>query len=223
MPRSSPIATPSLALALAVGGVIGACRTMPVALDVSAPQVIPAGVLGKIDPDGSTTLFLDGMDLEIEVRNHRSGRTRLGWELIPVPFPPFLLPIPTSVPEVAEKADAENGLPLLLFLKLVPRAEGFVFEPGEVTVTPDEAGALRMTAVTGPTDDSCMGVESATDAVPQVFDLPPHVVTCFVPRFPVRASPDLGFRLSLSGLSTQREPIAPVELRYLKFSGSTVE
>ena len=71
-----------LTLGIAVGAVIAACRTMPTAVDVSAPKAIPAGIAGKIDPDGSTTLYLPDLDVKIEVRNHRPQETDLAWGLI---------------------------------------------------------------------------------------------------------------------------------------------
>jgi hypothetical protein len=35
-------------LGIALSAVIAACRTMPVAVDVSAPKAIPGGIAGKI-------------------------------------------------------------------------------------------------------------------------------------------------------------------------------
>lgn len=75
----------------------------------------------------------------------------------------------------------------------------------------------------GPADAACAGVEEEIDALPRAYDLPPDLVTCFVLRFPVRASPDVRFRLLLAGLSAQGEPIPPLELRYLRFSGNAVD
>lgn len=218
-------ATSILALALAATVFAGGCKTMPVPvpLYVSAPQVIPAGVHGKIEPDGSTTLFLEGLDVEIEVRNQRAGRTGLEWGLIPVPFPPFLVPIPTSVTRPPESIDPSDGNPLSIVLKLLPRGEGFALRPEEVGVIPDGGSRLAMVAVTGPGDDSCAGVERDPEMASQEFALPSGSVTCFVLEFPIHISPDVGFRLNLSGMSTHGEPLPPVELRYLKFAGNKVD
>lgn len=71
--------------------------------------------------------FLEGLDLEVAFKNHRLGRTGVGWEFVPVPFPPFLVPIPISVPVVAEGPHPREEPPLLVFLRIAPRAEGFTF------------------------------------------------------------------------------------------------
>lgn len=45
------------------------------------PTVIPDGVLGRIDADGSTTLYMEGWDLKIAVQNQRSYVRGSRWDL----------------------------------------------------------------------------------------------------------------------------------------------
>jgi len=85
----------------AIGAILFACATAPVRVpfEVSAPAVIPDGVLGRIDADGSTTLYMDGWDLNIAVQNQRSYVRGSGWDLGVVLFPLPMI-IPTIAPEV---------------------------------------------------------------------------------------------------------------------------
>jgi hypothetical protein len=202
----------------AIGAVFFACATAPVRVpfDVSAPTVIPDGVLGRIDADGSTTLYMEGWDLKIAVQNQRSYVRGSRWDFGIILFP-FPMIIPTVVQEAKPTQD-QGLLPLVVFLRFDSREEGLLFSPDSVRVDPDDGPIQSMEAFKGPADGGCGGVwvesESSRD-----FVLPPGQTTCFVLQFPLQSSPDVKFGLHLAGLTRRGEPIPPVDLRYVKFKG----
>ncbi|HYO47988.1 MAG TPA: hypothetical protein VEY33_15020 [Gemmatimonadota bacterium] len=193
---------------------------MHVPFDVSAPEAIPQGVLGKIDPDGSTTLYLEDLDLRIAMRNHRPYQVKSKWGFGFLLFPmPLILPVPARV---AEPSSSEAAVPHVIFLTFDPREEGFTFDPGAVTVTSDDGADLSMEAFIGPVDGSCTGTWAGSETVRE-FALNSLETTCFGLQFPMQISPDIGFHLNLSGLSQHGEPTLPLALRFAKFSGNTDE
>lgn len=206
-----------LTLGIAVVVAIAGCRTFQAAVDVSAPTAIPAGFAGKIDPDGSTTLYLQDLELTIEARNYRPHDTGLIWEVAIAP--PFFLPIPIPVGRVSTKYDAgDRGGPLTLSMTLAPEVAGFTFDPGAPSVTLDDGSAHSTVEFIGPAEASCAGVWAKTEAG-QEYPLPPGKKTCFVLRFPLQATPETSFLLSFAGLSLHGDPTSPFELNYAKFSG----
>lgn len=125
-------------LIAATGIVLPACASVPVRVpyDVSAPTVIPDGVLGRIDSDGATTIYMEGLDLKIAVQNQRSYERGSRWE-----FGLLLFPFPMIVPTVVHEArptENEELSPLVVFLSFDSREEGTLFYPDSVTVDPDD-------------------------------------------------------------------------------------
>ena len=202
--------------------VIGACRTITVPTDVSAPKVIPVGLAGKIDPDGSTTLYLSDLDVVIQARNHRPQDTGLNWELLVAP--PFFLPIPIPVGRrVSEEVGhGDSGGPLTISIRFLPKEGGFTFHPGNPVVTPDGGSALPAVEFIGPAETSCAGPWAKAEAS-QGYALLPGKMTCFVMRFPLQASPETSFLLTFSGLYVHGNPMPPFDMRYAKFSGLSEE
>lgn len=211
----------ALAPWLVIGAVSWACATaVRVPFDVSAPEVIPAGIKGKIDPDGLTTLYLEDLDVEIEVGNYRQRDTHVEWGLLPL-FP-FFLPIPMPATVASDTSSSEVGGPHQIFLTFNPSEQGFIFNPETVTVTLDQGSAVSMVAFMGPVNESCVGEWGVLEAG-RDFNLTPQEATCFGLRFPLQTSPNIAFRLSLSGLSREGQPVTPIELRFVRFSGSVDE
>ena len=206
----------------AIGAVFFACATAPVRVpfDVSAPTVIPDGVLGRIDSDGSTTLYMEGWDLKIAVQNQRSYVRGSRWDLSVV-----LFPLPMIIPTVAQEVNPpeDRGLsPLVVFLHFHSRVDGLVFYPDSVRVLPDDGQAESMKAFIGPADLTCSTDWESPEASRE-FVLPPGEPSCFVLQFPTPGSPDTGFQLHLSGIATSGEPTPPIDLRFAKFTGNTVD
>ncbi len=204
-----------LKIGIAVVAVIAGCRTFQASVDVSAPTAIPAGFAGKIDPDGSTTLYLQDLELVIEARNYRPHDTGLIWEggflyLIPIVFP--VGRVSTTYEE-----GASDG-PLTISLTLAPEVAGFTFDPGAPGVTLDDGRPHSTAEFIGPVEASCAGIWAKTEASKE-YPLPPGKKTCFVLRFPIQASPETSFQLSFTGLSLHGDPTPPFELSYGKFSG----
>jgi hypothetical protein len=208
-----------LIFSLTLGAVLLGCGTVHVPFDVSAPEAIPQGVLGKIDPDGSTTLYLKDLDLRIAVRNHRPYKVRSKWQFGLLLFPIPILPV---LDRVAEPSGNEAPVPHIIFLTFDPREEAFTFDPGAVTVTPDDGAALSMEAFIGPVDESCTGTWAGSEAARE-FELDSLEATCFGLQFPMQSSPETGSRLNFSGLSQHGEPTVPITLRFARFSGNTDE
>lgn len=211
-----------LTLGIAIVALIAACRTITVPTDVSAPKVIPGGIAGRIDPDGSTTLYLSDLDLVIQVRNHRSQEVGLIWDF-PL-FAPFLLPIPLPVGrKVAQEVPpGDSGGPLTISMTFLPREGGFTFDPGTLAVTPEGGNVVPAVEFIGPIETSCTGAWAKAETS-RGYSLPPGNRTCFVIRFPLHASPETSFLLNFSGLYVHSDPIPPFDMNYAKFSGLSVE
>ncbi len=211
-----------LTLGIAVLALSAACRTITVPTDVSAPKVIPGGIAGKIDPDGSTTLYLSDLDVVIQARNHRPQETGLIWD-----FPlmvPFLLPVPIPVGRrVAEEVGpgGSDGR-LAISMTFLPKKGGVTFHPGNPVVTLDGGSALPAVEFIGPAEESCAGAWARTETSRE-YALLPGKRTCFVMRFSLQASPETSFLLTFSGLSVHGEPVPPFDMSYAKFSGLSVE
>jgi hypothetical protein len=205
-----------------IGAVFFACATAPVRVpfDVSAPTVIPDGFLGRIDADGSTTLYMQGWDLKIAVQNQRSYVRGSRWDLGVVLFPLPMI-IPTIKQDVNPPEDRDLS-PLVVFLHFHSRVEGLVFYPDSVRVLPDDGQAESMKAFIGPADLPCSAAWESPEASRE-FVLPPGEPGCFVLQFPTQGSPDTGFQLHLSGIATSGEPTPPIDLHFAKFTGNTVD
>src|SRR5512134_1467196 len=120
---------------MAIVVVTAACRTVPAPVAVSAPRAIPMEFAGKIDPDGSTTLYLPDLDVIIEARNHRPENSGLIWDAIPPGVPPFFLPIPIPVGRYSSRFDdSDSEGSLTIAMSFVPRDEGFTFDPQATVV-----------------------------------------------------------------------------------------
>lgn len=209
--------THHLTLGIAVVATITGCRTFQAAVDVSAPTAIPAGFAGKIDPDGSTTLYLQDLELIIEARNYQPHDTGLIWE--GGIAPPFFLPIVIPVGRVSSKYDGgDSGGPLSISMTLAPEVAGFTFDPGAPSVTLDDGSALSSAEFIGPAEASCAGVWAKAEPGRE-YPLLPGRKTCFVLRFPLHTSPETSFRLNFTGLSLHGDPTPPFELSYARFSG----
>jgi hypothetical protein len=209
-------------LIAATGIVLPACASVPVRVpyDVSAPTVIPDGVLGRIDSDGATTIYMEGLDLKIAVQNQRSYERGSRWE-----FGLLLFPFPMIVPTVVHEArptENEELSPLVVFLSFDSREEGTLFYPDRVTVDPDDGTVQSMEAFRGPADEACGGVWAGSESR-RKFELPRGQTTCFVLQFPMQSSPDVHFGLHLAGLTRLGEPTPPVELRFIKFKGHSAD
>ncbi|HET7692678.1 MAG TPA: hypothetical protein VFM44_06300 [Gemmatimonadota bacterium] len=206
-----------LKIGIAVVASIAGCRTTQAAMDVSAPTAIPAGVAGKIDPDGSATLYLQDLELIIEARNYRPHDTGLIWDVAIAP--PFFLPIPIPVGRVSTTYEegASDG-PLTISLRLAPKVAGFTFHPGAPSVTLDDGRTHSTAEFIGPAEASCAGIWAKTEDSTE-YPLLPGKRTCFVLRFPLHASPETSFLLSFRGLSLRGDPTPTFELTYGKFSG----
>lgn len=211
-----------LTVGIAIVALIAACRTITVPTDVSAPKAIPGNIAGKIDPDGSTTLYLSDLDVVIRARNHRPHEMGVIWEF-PL-FVPFLLPVPIPVGRrVAEEIDhGDSGGPLAISMTFVPKQGGFTFNPGNPLVTPDGGSALPAVEFIGPAEASCAGAWARAETS-RGFALLPGTKTCFVMRFPLQASPETSFLLTISGLYVHGDPVPPFAMSYARFSGLSVE
>ena len=204
-------------LGLTIVAATAGCKTTQAAVDVSAPTAIPAGFAGKIDPDGSTTLYLQDLELVIETRNHRSHDTGLIWE--GGIAPPFFLPIFFPVGRVSSEYDEEDSDgPLTISLAFAPEVAGFTFAPDASWVRLDDGGSRSPAEFMGPAQASCAGVWTKSNAGRE-YALPPGTKTCFVLRFPLRIPPEARFLLGFTGLSLHGDPTPPFELSYAKFSG----
>jgi hypothetical protein len=203
-----------LTFGVAIVAAVAGCRTMEAAVDVSAPTAIPEGFAGKIDPDGSTTLYLQDLELIIEARNHRPHDTGLIWEggflyFIPIVFP---------VGRVSTTYDEENGGgPLTVSMTLDPEVAGFTFEPAGPAITLHDGSTHSAAEFLGPDEVSCAGVWAKVEPG-RKYPLLPGRKTCFLLRFPSQASPETSFLLSFTGLSLQGDPTPAFELSFAKFS-----
>jgi hypothetical protein len=206
----------------AIGIVLLACASVQVGIpyDVSAPTVIPGGVLGRIDSDGATTIYMEGLDLKIAVQNQRSYERGSRWDFGLVLFP-FPMIVPTVVQE-ARPTENEELSPLVVSLTFDSREEGTLFNPDSVTVDLDDGTVQSMEAFRGPADGACGGAWVGSESSRE-FELPRGQTTCFVLQFPVQISPDVHFGLHFSGLTRLREPTPPVELRFIKFKGHSAD
>jgi hypothetical protein len=207
------------ATSLAAGCLFLSCAPAHVPFEVSAPAAIPPGVLGKIDPDGTTTLYLDDLDLNIAMRDQRLHQVKTDWQFALVPF---LLPIVFAPVRTTVAADSANRVPHVMVLNFRPREEEFSFDPQGVRVTFDEGNEYRAETFIGPVNESCTGGWIAVDAS-RDFALPAGETSCFVLQFPIESSPAMGFRLYLTGLLRDGETTQPLELRFARFSGNTEE
>ena len=206
----------------ATGVVLLGCVKAPVRVpfEASAPQEIPAGVLGKIESDGVTTLFLEDLDLRISAGDRRSYGVRSRWE-----FSLLIYPLPMIIPSrtrEAEPAGESDLLPHVILLEFRPREEGFGFHPDSVRVVPDDGLARSIEAFIGPADPSCSGDWSAPESS-RHYALPPGEPSCFVLRFPTQGTPEVAFRPYVSGITRLGEPTPPMELRFGKFTGNTLD
>lgn len=206
------------AVSLAAGVVLLACASAPprVPFEVSAPEAIPPGMLGRIDPDGSTTLYLEGLDLVVAVRNDRSGQAGWSWGLGIFPYTfPFIFPV---AERTITAPDSANPVPHVIALNFRPREKGFRFDPRGVNVTFDDGLEHLAMTFTGPVGESCTGSSVPSEAG-RPFALPAGKASCFLLRFPVSSHPGRRFRMHLSGLSRDGETIQPLELRFARFAG----
>lgn len=207
-------------LGMAIVAIIAACRTVPAPVTVSAPRDIPMGLAGKIDPDGSTTLYLPDIDVVIEARNHRPEKRGLIWDAIPPGVPPFYLPIPIPVGRYSSRYDDSDSEGLLtIAMSFVPKYEGYTFDPQATVVIPDGDRGLTPVQFLGPAQGSCDGVW-ANAATRQGYPLVARRKTCFVMRFPWLASPETRFLLRFSGLSLRGDPVPPFDVSYAEFLGN---
>lgn len=199
---------------VAIVAAFAGCTTMQAAVDVSAPTAIPAGFAGKIDPDGSTTLYLQNLELIIEARNHRPQDTGLIWEGGLLYFIPIVFP----VGRVSTTYEENSGGSLTVWTMLAPEVAGFSFNPAAPSVTLDDGSARSTTEFIGPAEASCAGAWAKFEAARE-YPLLPGKKTCFVLRFPLQASPETSFLLSFAGLSYHGDPTPAFELSFAKFSG----
>jgi hypothetical protein len=165
----------SLMFGIAIVVAIAGCKTTQAALDVSAPTAIPVGFVGKIDPDGSTTLFLQDLELIIESRNHRPHDTGLIWEGGFVYFLPIVFP----VGRVSTTYEEDSGGPLTLSLTLAPEVAGFTFDPAAPSVDLGDGSAHSAAQFIGPAEASCAGAWAKAEAGRE-YPLLPGKKTCFV-------------------------------------------
>src|SRR5688500_18122247 len=140
-----------LTLGIAIVALIAACKTITVPTDVSAPKVIPEEIAGKIDPDGSTTLYLSDLDVVLQARNHRPQETGLIWDF-PLFATPLFLPIPIPVGKrVSEEVGhGDSGGPLTISVTFLPKGGGFTFNPANPVVIPQGGSALPAVEFIGP-------------------------------------------------------------------------
>lgn len=205
----------------AIGIVFLACASAQVRIpyNASAPSVIPDGVLGRIDSDGATTLYMEGLDLKIAVQNQRSyervSRLRFGL----VPFFPIILP---TVEQEVRPIETEEPSQLVIFFSFDPREAGNHFNPDSVMVDPDDGIVQSMESFKGPADGACAGAWAGSESS-RDFELPRGQTTCFVLQFPMQYSPYAHFGLHLSGLSRLGEPTSPVDLRFIEFKGHAAD
>lgn len=202
------------ALMLLAGGTLStAC--LPIVsyedLTVSAPAAIPPGWRGEIDETGRTILWLDEIDLRVDIRN-ASGREKA---LVLSPF--FVDGHSTRLGDPDE--------PLVIFLELHPKRVGFAFDPMAVRLLRYRDPAVTPGKFIGPGrpagGNTCLDpkgrfgrhLEAKTE--PETLDLPPgDQATCFVLAYDVRSSPSIEFRLLIEGLSSGGVPVEVPELRF---------
>lgn len=204
-PRKKPM------LMLLVGGALStACVPVTTNADlaVSAPAAIPRGWRGEVDKNGRTILRLDGIDLQVDVRN-RTGREKV---LYVSPIPPFVL-------DYQSGRLGDPSRPLVIFLEFHPREDGFSFDPMAVRLWRDLA--LRPLTPRGfigpgrPSGQRCLdraGRELEERAAGEAFVLlPDDQGTCFVLAFGPTSS---GFRIQPEGLSREGSAMELPDLRF---------
>ncbi len=206
---------------LLLSGVVlqGCAWPLRAPFETSAPQVIPAGIDGKVGPDGRTTLRLDGLDVRIETRNQRPKGVGLVWIL---PFP-AVFPLPAS--DVFEDPNPLSSRQLL-YLDLRAREPGFAFNPMAVLLAADTNSAAPPQAYIGPgrdgeicTDSSGNEFERSTADTSFSIEPSEEEWTCFVLAFRISSSPEVPFRLVLAGLTRSGEDLPPLELSFSKRKG----
>lgn len=194
----------------------GCLAPLRVPFETSAPSRIPAGVEGKVGPDGRTTLRLEGLEMRLETRNQRPGG--LGFVTI--------LPLPVAYP-FPGKDMVDDPKPLgprqLLYLDLRAHEPGFAFNPMAVLFAADSEAAAPPLAYIGPGRPSwgCRdagGEELERSTADMGYPIQPDGEwTCFVLAFRVSSSsPDVPFQLLLGGLQRSGEAVPPVELAFSK-------
>ena len=192
---------------LAGGALFTAC--LPIVsyedLTVSAPAAIPPGWRGEIDENGRTILWLDGIDLRVDIRN-ASGREKV---LVLSPF---------FVDGHSTRLGAD--VPLVIFLEFHPKTAGFSFDPMAVRLWRYRDQAVTPREFIGPGQpdgDRCLDsagrqLEAKTAPEPRHF-LPGAAATCFVLAY-AGSSPSIEFRLLIGGLSSRGEPVELPELHF---------
>ena len=212
-------------LPLLTGVVLQGCfYPLRVPFETSAPQVIPAGVDGKVGPDGRTTLRLDGLDVRMETHNQRPKGVGLSWLM---PFP-LVFPAPAS--GVFDEMDEPNppSSRQLLYLDLRAREPGFAFNPMAVLLAADTSSAAPPLAYIGPgqrgwdgcADSSGDELEKSTADTTYLIEPSEDDWTSFVLAFRISSSsPEVPFQLIIGGLRRDGEGVPPVELRFSKRKG----
>jgi hypothetical protein len=203
--------------ALGVGAIetvfLTACGALRVPFEISAPQALPTGMVGRIGPDGRTLLQLDGLRVRLEARDPRARGHALIW----IAFPPVIVPLPASegIPDV-------SALRLIIFVDVEAERDGFSFAPMSATLARDGTPSMTATAFVGPgrsQHDTCVDARGRAldlSTASESFPLPARDRRCFVLAFPTASSPDAPFRLRLAGLSHEHTAVNVPELRFVK-------
>jgi hypothetical protein len=197
------------ALMLLAGGTLfAAC--LPIVsyedLTVSAPAAIPPGLRGEIDENGRTILWLDEIDLRVDIRN-ASGREKV------LVLSPFFVD--------GHSTRLGVDVPLVIFLELHPKRAGFSFDPMAVRLMRYRDQAVAPREFIGPGHpaggNTCLdstGRHLEAKTAPEPLDLlPGAAATCFVLAY-AGSSPSVEFRLLLGGLSSRGEPVELPELHF---------
>lgn len=207
-------------LLLLMGAVLQGCLApLRVPFETSAPSKIPAGVDGKVGPDGRTTLRLEGLELRLETRNQRPGG--LGFVTI--------LPLPVAYP-FPGKDMVDDSKPLgprqLLYLDLRAHEPGFAFNPMAVLFAADSEPAAPPLAYIGPGRSSWSCRDASGEELKRSTADTSHPIepgegwTCFVLAFRVSSSsPEVPFQLLIGGLQQSGEAVPPLELDFSKRKG----
>lgn len=189
------------------------------------PRLFLLIFLGKVGPDGRTTLHLNELELRIEARNQRAKGAA-------VAIAPLMgiLPIPMLLP-ASDATLLSAHYPLLLFLELDPTVPGFSFEPMAVRLMPVGGDPVPPKAFVGPGQthgERCLDAKSQGDHLPKTiveerFPIEPgQEPTCFAMVFGDAFPPEVDFQLDLGGLARHGEPVDLPALQFSKRSARSM-
>ena len=194
---------PTYLVALALTAPLVGCGTLIGPYDISAPDALPAGVDGHINADGSTTLQLADMKIDIDINNLRPGGVALAWF-----FAPWIA-VPIPVDNTAYREPDQ----LIIAFEFRTASAGFALDPTAVVVTlPDGRSMTPTDLAAGCTPHTQWSGIGAAIELP----CPNKTQRRILLGFAAQVTADSGFSLTLGGIYRDGHPVAVPAIEFSK-------